>query len=126
MISLNRIISYFDLQSQRRGQIQFTAAGPNLTVFPQYVALVAGIIVQPFLASYQTTGHWNFTTFGALVSWSIFAIITGCIIFPGVYRKAFDPDQPKFVQWCTIVAVGIGWKSLLGAATKVATTAAGS
>lgn len=114
---LNPIVRYFDLQSERRGVARGYAADGNLTVFPQYVALVLGIAVQPYLAQFQTTGEWSWDVQNWL-SWLLFAGITGLIIFPGVYRKAFDADQPKFVQFCAIFATGIGWKSLLTAAVK--------
>lgn len=114
---INQIIAYFDLQSKRRGKAE-GYAGANLAVFPQYVALVLGIVAQPFLANFQAKGVWD-VSIHSLVSWSVFAAVAGLIVFPGVYRKAFDPDQPKFVQWCAIFAAGIGWKALLGAAVKV-------
>jgi hypothetical protein len=109
---LNQIIQYFDLQSERRGTAEAYAAGANLTVLPQYLALVAGIAVQPFLAEFQTTGRWNLHL-AAWLSWLLFAGLTGILIFPTVYRKAFDAEQPTFVQFCAVFATGIGWKSLL-------------
>jgi hypothetical protein len=117
MPSINNILRYFDLQSQRRGKPIGHDASTSLTVFPQYIALVLGIIAQPFMASFQTTGVWD-VTFESLINWSVFAIITGLLVFPGVYRKAFDAGQPKFIQWCAIFAAGIGWKSLISTAAK--------
>jgi hypothetical protein len=40
------------------------------------------------------------------------------LIFPAVYRNAFDPQKPLFVQLCAIFASGVGWQGLLDAVTK--------
>jgi hypothetical protein len=115
---LNEIIRYFDLQSASRG----TASGYSaaaMRVFQQYAALVLGIAVQPFLAEFQVLHHWNINL-AEWLNWFLFALITGLLIFPGVYKQAFDANQPKFVQFCAIFASGIGWKSLLTTAGKAA------
>ena len=116
-MNINGIIHYFDLQSGRRGTGQGYSAGQELRVLPQYIALVLGIAVQPFLAQFQITHEWIVDVHQWL-SWSLFAVITGLLIFPGVYKSAFDPTKPQFVQFCGIFAAGVGWKSLLTAAAK--------
>jgi hypothetical protein len=113
---LNEIIRYFDLQSARRG-IATAHSTATMRVFQQYCALVLGIAIQPFLAEFQVSHHWNINLTEWL-NWFVFALITGLLIFPGVYKKAFDPNQPQFVQFCAIFASGIGWKSLLTTAGK--------
>lgn len=119
---VNRALSYFDLQSAERDQRKARGMGEgggvrNLTVIPQYLALVLGIIIQPYLAAFQTTGDFV-VTFESFMKWTLFALIVGILIFPGVYRKAFDPDQPRFVQFCAIVATGVGWKALFTVVMK--------
>lgn len=114
---MNRIIRYFDLQSARRGRAAGYRGGASLSVFRQYFSLVLGIAAQPFLAQFQITHKWSLD-YGEWVSWFVFAIITGLLIFPAVYKNAFDPGKPHFVQFCAIFAAGVGWKSLLTAAAK--------
>ena len=125
---INRIIRYFDLQASSRGDAKFQgrdAGSPraDLTVFPQYVALVLGILVQPYFEKYRATGSWAFSQ-SAAIGWLVFAAITGLVVFPSVYRRAFDAGQPKFVQFCDIFAGGMGWKALLDTAVKVGQSAA--
>lgn len=114
---MNRIIRYFDLQSARRGRAAGYRGGASLSVFRQYFSLVLGIAAQPFLAQFQITHKWSLD-YGEWVSWLVYAIITGLLIFPAVYKNAFDPGKPHFVQFCAIFAAGVGWKSLLTAAAK--------
>lgn len=132
---LNKLIAYFDLLAGSRGQPRLqgrevSARGsgqdagggpppePSLSVLPQYVALVLGILIQPYFEKYRASGSWAFSTDSAL-GWLLFAIIAGVIVFPSVYRRAFDPGQPLFVQFCVIFAGGMGWKALLDTALKV-------
>jgi hypothetical protein len=124
---MNEIITYFDLQAKSRGEVKFQGrdAGslqPHLTVFPQYLALVLGILVQPYFEKYRTTGSWAFSQ-SAAIGWLIFALVAGLVVFPSVYRRAFDAGQPKFVQFCVIFAGGMGWKALLDTAVKVGQSA---
>lgn len=116
---LNRTIAYFDLQSESRDIAELEGKGEaTLTVFPQYVALVVGITVQPYFEKYRATSSWDFSA-STFFGWLVFAIITGLVLFPGAYRSAFNPKQPRFVQFCVIFTVGMGWKSLLDTGLKV-------
>lgn len=117
--------NYFDLQSQERGARGqgFADPGKKLLVIPQYLALVLGIGVQPFLAAYQATGKWSLL---GLWGWVVFAVIVGLIIFPSVYKNSFDTSKPIFVQFCMIFAAGMGWESLLSTAGTVAGAGAGA
>lgn len=116
---MNRLIRYFDLASEQRsrGAVSRSADGQPLHWFWQYLALVLGIIVQPFLAAYQQLGHWQLT---GLPGRTLFALLVGLVVFPGVYKNAFDPGKPIFVQFCAIFAAGMGWESLLRTAVKAA------
>jgi hypothetical protein len=113
---MNKLIRYFDLLSEVRAR---GAEGKNevksLHWLPQYLVLTLGIVVQPFFSAYQQTGHW---VFGGLLGRILFACIVGLIVFPAVYKKAFDPAKPLFVQLCAIFAVGMGWESVLKTAAK--------
>ena len=113
---LSRFGEYFYLQSKARRETRLQAGGQDLTVIPQYIALVLGIMVQPFLEHFRATGEWTFD-WATLLKWGLFALIAGLIIFPSAYRRAFDVGQPKFVQFCVIFVAGIGWQALFATAT---------
>lgn len=115
---MNKIIEYFDLGSGVQPKTG-RGRGPSKVFhwLPQYATLVLGILVQPFFADYQQTAQWNFRGIGGRV---LFAAIVGLVVFPAVYKRAFDPDKPLFVQLCAIFALGMGWESLLRTALKVA------
>jgi hypothetical protein len=120
---INNLLHYLDLQSKNR-QPTMIAKNKNrksvsLPVIPQYIALVSGITIQPFLATFQKSQTWDFNGF---LSWLIFALIIAVAIFPAVYRSAFDPSSNLFVQLCTIFSSGIGWQSLF--ATTIITSSA--
>ena len=111
--SLDNLLRYLDLQSEQR-HLNVTAKSKStkskaLPVIPQYIALVLGITIQPYLVAFQQTGHWKFDN---LVNWLIFALITAVTIFPTIYKKTFDPNSSLFVQLCTIFSAGVGWQSL--------------
>lgn len=116
---LNGIIRYFDLQSAQRvtaagGQKAASAPAP---VLPQYLAVSAGVIVEPFLRQYIDINEWNFdfsTFWGRLV----FGLIVGIVILPGIYKSSFDPKKPMLIQLAALFPLGIGWQSLFTSATK--------
>ena len=109
---MNSIIRYFDLVSNLRPTAATaTARGKKLPpIWPQYVVLVLGVLIQPFLAAYQQTRAWNFT---GLAGRLLFAVIVGIVILPGVYKNSFDPEKPLFIQLCLLFVAGMGWESLL-------------
>jgi hypothetical protein len=114
---INKLIHYLDLQSENR-QLKVMSKNKDrksvpLPVIPQYIALVLGIVLQPYLVAFQKTGNWDLHGF---VSWLIFALITAVAIFPMVYKKTFDPNSSLFVQLCTIFSAGVGWQSLFAIA----------
>jgi hypothetical protein len=110
---LNSLIRYFDLQASYRPngpKAQAAGANPSLPVIPQYIALVLGIAVQPFLAQFQQTRKWDLSGWQG---WMIFSILVGLIVFPAVYKRSFDPQSNLFVQLCATFASGLGWQSLM-------------
>jgi hypothetical protein len=121
-MSANHIIRYFDLQSAKRtlNAVGHGAkGGVSAPVLPQYVALVLGIVIQPYLQHYMQTGQWSLTISDA-IGRMVFGVIIGALAFPGVYKNAFDPDRPLAVQLCAIFAAGIGWQSLIEGGAKAA------
>jgi hypothetical protein len=86
--------------------------GPSLhqTTLFQWLALFAGVLIQPFFQTYQSTHKW---VFDGLTGWALFALIVSVVIFPAVYRNALDIGKPVFVQLATIFMAGLGWQSLL-------------
>jgi hypothetical protein len=85
-------------------------------VAPQYAALLVGVLFQPFFDAFQQSQAWDFRW-----QWVLFALIVTFAIFPAVYRRAWDPDKPMFVQLCTIFSAGLGWQSLLAIGAKSVT-----
>jgi hypothetical protein len=124
---VSRIVDYFDLQLGRRpvGAMPHKTGGPAFPVLPQYLALAAGVAVQPFLNHYIESHQWD-VSWGAIVAQIFFGFLMGACIFPGVYRNAFDRSKPMFVQLCAIFTSGLGWESLFktGVAAGSAVTTA--
>lgn len=126
-MGFDTLIGYFDLQSAfRKSQPQLQGrttdgVSEHLTVFPQYAALVLGILTQPALEAFRTSSEWH-VDWNKAIGWAVFALIAGLIIFPSVYRKTFDPQQPKFVQFCVIFVAGIGWKTLFATAAVISSS----
>lgn len=119
-MSINSILGYFDLASETRpGGARAIADGGVKPApwWPQYVALVFGILVQPPFEHFRNTNphQWNFAS---MPLWIPFAIIVSIAIFPAVYKNAFDPTRPIFVQLCAIFAGGLGWQALLQTAVN--------
>jgi len=119
----NRLVEYFDLQSKRRAMAAQPRTGqpppPAPPVFPQYIALVLGIVAQPYVEHYARTGGWDVSVHDILGR-VIFGLLVGVAIFPKVYKSAFDPDRPFIVQLCAIFAAGLGWQSLIHLGAKAA------
>jgi hypothetical protein len=120
IMNLNSVIKYFDLASETRpGGAYAVSDGVAKPApwWPQYIALVAGIIAQPPFEKFRNTHQWDLSS---VPSWIPFALIVGILVLPAIYKNAFDPTKPIFVQLCTIFASGIGWQALLQTVVKAA------
>jgi hypothetical protein len=117
-MNINKIIEYFDLASEYRpgGSRAVTEASTKrFHWFPQYLGLLAGILVQPYLQRYMAAGHWDLS---GLWGWSVASAIIALMVFPGVYKESFDVTKPLFVQLCVIFTAGMGWQTLVSSALK--------
>ena len=114
---IDNLLRYLDLQSEKRQlNVMVKDKGTKsvpLPVIPQYIALVAGVMIQPYLARFQEHQRWNFEHWPG---WLFFALVVAATIFPAVYKKTFDPSSNLFVQLCTIFSAGMGWQSLFATA----------
>ena len=135
--TMSALIEYFDLQSdQKKKQKELneltlksfddgksppaTPATPSFApVIPQYVALVLGILADPFIKSYIATKSFSMDL-GAVGPLLAFSIIMGIMILPGVYKNSFAPDKPILIQLAAIFTAGVGWQTLFEAAAKSA------
>jgi hypothetical protein len=117
---LNNVIRYFDLQSVARSTVaEGTAASrKHAPVFPQYAVVSAGVIVEPLLRGYITTGAWHYVN-SEFLGRVLFGLVVGIILLPGVYKSAFDPEKPILVQLAALFPLGIGWQSLFTSITKI-------
>jgi hypothetical protein len=111
----NRVVDYFDLSGAPA--IKARAQQSN-HVFPQYIALVLGIIVQPFLDMFirDASIPSNLTPLGFQL---IFSVVIGVAIFPSVYRRSWDNSNPLFVQLCSIFSAGLGWQTLYSTGARI-------
>ena len=115
---LNTIIRYFDLQSslRRTAPVAQDSGTDSAPVFPQYLAVSAGVIVEPFLRHYIDNGAWG-VELSVLWGRIVFGLIIGIVILPGIYKSSFDPSKPVLVQLAALFPLGIGWQSLFTSAT---------
>jgi hypothetical protein len=120
-MDLNSSVRYFDLASETRSGGAYAVADSGTKPapwFPQYIALVLGIIMQPPFEHFRNTNPHEWA-FASMPVWIPFALIVAIVIFPAIYKNAFDPTKPIFVQLCTIFASGLGWQALLQTAVKM-------
>jgi hypothetical protein len=118
---MNRLITYFDLVSEYRprGPRAIAAGSSTVTLhwIPQYVALLLGILIQPFFQGYMKTGQWSFNGFWG---WLFASLIMALMAFPGVYKSSFDGTKHIVAQFCVIFTAGTGWQTLVSTAFKAA------
>ncbi|HEY6252271.1 MAG TPA: hypothetical protein VI685_20130 [Candidatus Angelobacter sp.] len=129
---LTNLARYFDINSDLKdqenrlesqsGRKLALGSKRRVTAWPQWLALFAGVLIQPFFHEYQVSRHWNFNGLGG---WAIFSLIASILIFPVVYRTAFDDKKPVVVLLAPIFAAGLGWESLLATVLKAGEQVAG-
>jgi hypothetical protein len=119
---LNPIVRYFDLQSAQRTATPagHKAASKAAPVLPQYLAVSAGVIIEPFLRRYIDKGSWEVDV-ETFLGRALFGLIIGIVILPSIYKSTFDPKQPIIIQLFALFPLGIGWQSLFTSATKIVT-----
>lgn len=122
MEMLEGAIRYFDLNREARAKSVSAVRddakhdGPSVPAWLQYIALIAGIIIQPSFAAYQQSHTWS-SPYGP--GYLLFSAIVGVIIFPAVYRKTFDDTNPRLLSIAAIFTAGLGWQTLLATATSL-------
>jgi hypothetical protein len=115
MSVLDFVLRYFDLRPGAELAHLRALGKPDAPWLLQYVALVLGVVVQPYLQQFQATGQWQPDgIWGRIVP----AALIGLAVLPAVYCRAFDPHTPGFVQFCIIFVSGMGWESLMPAIAK--------
>lgn len=112
-----KFLDYFDIRLKHFNQPDTARPalrlGPRRGVWLQWLALFAGVLIQPYFEGFrQSHPHaWHFNGF---LDWSLFALITSIVIFPAVYRRVVDSNSPAIIQFAPIFASGLGWESLMG------------
>ena len=109
------LITYFDLTA---GLAARRVAGPTIPerppILPQYLALATGVMAAPFV--HQLIRPRQLDLEAAIGTDLVFGSILAIVLFPILYRNAFDPERPILAQLCAIFALGIGWQSMFQAA----------
>ncbi len=114
--------NYFEIYTKNT----LLASAPPVSNGPkavfQWLALLIGVLIQPFFSYYKENGNiddWS----AAYKNWEfiIFAVIVAIIVFPAIYRKAFDSDRPAWIQLIPIFTAGLGWQTLVDSAISGAT-----
>ncbi len=110
---MNSVARYFSLRPADYDARRLPLG--SRSAWAQWVALFLGVAIQPYFEGFREKHVWQFSGFWG---WTLFALITSVIIFPAVYRKAFDGEAPAIVQIAPIFAAGLGWESLIGTVVK--------
>jgi hypothetical protein len=110
----SKIEDYFDLYS-KVSDAPYVPGERFFNGLGQWFALFSGIMIEPYFQKYQETHQWIWT---GISGWTLFALITSYVIFPAIYKNAFDPDKPVIVQLAPIFTAGLGWHTLLSTAIK--------
>lgn len=137
---LNRLIGYFDLQSETRStppvdianmplkSAAATADTPlkpdkhkkHAPILPQYIAFSAGVIIEPLLSHYTALNAWP--SVGDIWGRIVFGLLMGLVLLPGVYKATFSPEKPVSIQVLALVQIGLGWQTLLEAGIEIASS----
>lgn len=113
LTAMNSLIRYFDLASQYRRNGEYAVSETEekkLKWLPQYIALLAGIMAQPYLQQYINTKVWKVE---GIWGWMIASVFIAIMAFPAVYKSSMDATKPIFVQFCVIFTAGMGWQTIV-------------
>ena len=122
-MGINDVVRYFDINRDLKPTIPTQRSDEReLHWIPQWITVFLGVMIEPSFTLFRQTGVWRFD---APLGWALFAGITTFIIFPSVYRRAFDPKQPLAVLLPPIFTAGLGWPTILGAAVKAGAKVSG-
>ena len=120
---------YFNLFARRRSPFEAKevpeSVNAPLTMQRQiaiWVGLMVGVLMQPIfpiLATISDEALWAALWSGR----TLVAALIALIIFPSVYKNAFNPTEPLLAQIGTVLMAGIGWRSVVDGAASVATAA---
>jgi hypothetical protein len=115
---ITKVIGYFDLYGslRTRGARAFSTGEPstpsNAWILAHFLALLIGIIAKPFVDAYKIGGTNQFQFSLPLI---IFSSIVAVAVFPAVFKKSFDKQNPGVVQLCITFASGLGYQTLFSA-----------
>ncbi len=108
--------SYFDLFRKPIATARMDGDQPpnHPNPLPQWIALFLGVLIQPFFSYFKKYGGNNIQ-WGEIYQdyYILFGIIVAVIVFPSVYRVAFDTNRPKFLQIIPIFTTGLGWQTMV-------------
>jgi hypothetical protein len=111
---MSAITDYFKLSPSPSISPRAANDSPTFAAsIPQYIALLLGVLLQPFYDAMRAGTQ----PAGPTIASVAMAVIVAAMIFPAVYKAAWDPNRPRFVQYCSIFVAGIGWQSLIETAT---------
>ncbi len=74
-----------------------------------YIVLALGIIAYPFVEAY-TSG--KISSFDLSIPMILFALIVAMAIYPTVFKKSFNTEEPGLVQLSITFASGLGYQSI--------------
>jgi len=115
---INEIIKYFDLQSNNRKTVaKGTGASDHAPVWPQYLVVALGVIIEPFLRTYSETGAWR-VDLSSVWGRTVFGLIVAAVILPGIYKTSFETTRPKWIQLMALFPMGLGWQTLFAGAVQ--------
>ncbi len=116
--------NYFSIYNVPQKALRSLATPNKPHSFFQWLAMLFGVLIQPFFSYYKTHGKviWEL----AYKNWEflLFAVIVAVIAFPGIYKSAFDATKPKWIQMIPIFTAGLGWQTLVDSAVSAATKSA--
>jgi hypothetical protein len=108
---MKAIITYIDLKRTNRAAFENDSGEPPPDPIWYYLPLAAGVEAGPFIHDYICGRLFN-------LGWSdaglrmILGLLFAFMLFPTIYRNAFDPERSFVVQALVVFTLGLGWQSL--------------